>query len=107
MAPRLRNGTAAMDIARPERARQIRTRRIISWAAVALVIGLATLGLSRLRPAAPAVDKGNLWIGQVERGPMLREVRGNGTLVPVDVNWIAAANDARVVRILTLAGSPV
>jgi HlyD family secretion protein len=96
-----------MDIARPERARQIRTRRIITWAAVALVIGLATLGLSRLRPAAPEVDKGNLWIGQVARGPMLREVRGTGTLVPVDVNWIAAANDARVVRILTLAGSPV
>jgi HlyD family secretion protein len=107
MAPRLRNGSAAMDIARPERARQIRTRRIITWAAVALVIGLATLGLSRLRPAAPEVDKGNLWIGQVARGPMLREVRGTGTLVPVDVNWIAAANDARVVRILTLAGSPV
>lgn len=96
-----------MDIARPERARQIRIRRIIIWAAVALVIGLATLGLSRLRPAAPGVDKASLWIGQVERGPMLREVRGSGTLVPVEVNWIAAANDARVASILTLAGSLV
>jgi HlyD family secretion protein len=96
-----------MDIARPERARQIRIRRIVTWAAVALVIGLATLGLSRLRPAAPGVDKASLWIGQVERGPMLREVRGSGTLVPVDVNWIAAANDARVASILTLAGSAV
>jgi HlyD family secretion protein len=103
----LRNGSAALDIARPERARQIRIRRIITWAAVALVVGLATLGLSRLRPAAPGVEKGNLWIGQVERGPMLREVRGSGTLVPVDVNWIAAANDARVASILTLAGSAV
>ncbi|HEV8432046.1 MAG TPA: HlyD family efflux transporter periplasmic adaptor subunit [Thermoanaerobaculia bacterium] len=74
---------------------------------MALVIGLATLGLSRLRPAAPGVDKASLWIGQVERGPMLREVRGSGTLVPVDVNWIAAANDARVASILTLAGSAV
>lgn len=80
---------------------------MVSWAAAAVMVGLATLGLSRLRPAAPAVDKGSLWIGQVERGPMLREVRGNGTLVPVDVNWIAAATDARVARILTLAGSPV
>jgi len=96
-----------MDIARPERARQIRIRRIVTWVAVALVIGLATLGLSRLRPAAPGVEKGSLWIGQVERGPMLREVRGSGTLVPVDVNWIAAANDARVASILTLAGSAV
>lgn len=96
-----------MDIARPERARQIRTRRIITWAAVAIVVGLATLGLSRLRPAAPAVDKGNLWIGPVERGPMLRDVRGSGTLVPVDVNWIAAASDARVARILVLVGSDV
>src|SRR5947209_10930179 len=99
MAPRLRKGSAAMDIARPERARQIRIRRIISWAAVAVVVGLATLGLSRLRPAAPAIEKGSLWIGQVERGPMLREVRGSGTLVPVDVNWIAAASDARVASI--------
>jgi len=96
-----------MDIARPERARQIRIRRIITWAAVAVVVGLATLGLSRLRPAAPAIEKGSLWIGQVERGPMLREVRGSGTLVPVDVNWIAAASDARVASILTLAGSAV
>jgi HlyD family secretion protein len=96
-----------MDIARPERARQIRIRRIVTWAAVALVVGLATLGLSRLRPAAPGVEKASLWIGQVERGPMLREVRGSGTLVPVDVNWIAAANDARVASILTLAGSAV
>src|SRR5581483_10137779 len=98
---------AAMDIARPDRARQIRVRRLIIWAVAAAVVGLATLGLSRLRPAAPEVEKANLWIGQVERGPMLREVRGSGTLVPVDINWIAAANDARVARILTLAGSPV
>lgn len=80
---------------------------MVSWAAAAVLVGLATLGLSRLRPAAPEVDKANLWTGQVERGPMLREVRGNGTLVPVDVNWIAAATDARVARILTLAGSSV
>ncbi|HEY2830326.1 MAG TPA: HlyD family efflux transporter periplasmic adaptor subunit [Thermoanaerobaculia bacterium] len=80
---------------------------MISWAAVAVVVGLATLGLSRLRPAAPGVEKASLWIGPVERGPMLREVRGSGTLVPVDVNWIAAANDARVASILTLAGSAV
>lgn len=96
-----------MDIARPDRARQIRVRRLIIWAVAAAVVGLATLGLSRLRPAAPEVEKANLWIGAVERGPLLREVRGSGTLVPVDVNWIAAANDARVARILTLAGSPV
>ncbi|HJT18138.1 MAG TPA: HlyD family efflux transporter periplasmic adaptor subunit [Thermoanaerobaculia bacterium] len=80
---------------------------MVTWTIAAVVVGLATLGLSRLRPAAPEVDKSNLWIGQVERGPMLREVRGSGTLVPVDINWIAAANDARVASILTLAGSSV
>ena len=96
-----------MDIARPERAREIRLRRTLAWVAAAIVIALVTLGLSRLKPAAPQVDKGTVWIGQVERGPMLREVRGSATLVPIDVNWIAAANDARVVRILTLAGSAV
>jgi len=96
-----------MDIARPERARELRLRRIIAWTAGAVVIGLVTLGLSRLKPAAPQVEKASLWIGQVERGPMLREVRGSGTLVPVEVNWIASPNDARVSRILTLAGSAV
>jgi HlyD family secretion protein len=96
-----------MDIARPERARQIRLKRTLLWAAAMIVIALVTLGLSRLKPSAPQVDKANVWIGQVERGPMLREVRGSGTLVPVEVNWIAAANDARVARILTLAGSAV
>jgi HlyD family secretion protein len=96
-----------MDIARPERAREIRLRRTLSWAAAAIVIALVTLGLSRLKPAAPQVDKANVWIGQVERGPLVREVRGSGTLVPVDVNWIAAATDARVARIITLAGSAV
>ncbi len=107
MALGLRQGYPPMDIARPERARQIRLRRMALWAAASVVVGLATLGLSRLRPAAPEVDKANLWIGQVKRGPMLREVRGSGTLVPVDINWIAAATDGRVVRILTLAGTVV
>ena len=99
--------TPTMDIARPERAREIRLRRTLTWAAAAIIIALVTLGLSRLKPAAPEVDRANVWIGQVARGPMLREVRGSGTLVPVEVNWIAAANDARVARILTLAGSAV
>lgn len=96
-----------MDIARPERARQIRTRRILYGAAAAALVGLVTLGLSRLKPAAPGVEKANLWIMPVERGSLLRQVRGSGQLVPIDVNWIAATTDARVARVLTQAGTAV
>lgn len=96
-----------MDVARPERARQIRIRRILYGIAAAVLIGLATLGLSRLRPAAPAVEKANLWIVRVERGPLVRQVSGSGQLVPVEVNWIAAPAEARVARILTQPGTAV
>lgn len=96
-----------MDIARPERARQIRLRRILYGVAAAVVLGLVTLGLSRLKPAAPAVEKANVWIMPVERGSLLRQVRGNGQLVPVEVNWIAATTDARVARIVTQPGTAV
>ena len=82
-------------------------RRIAYGVGGAIVIALVTLGLSRLKPAAPSVEKANLWIRNVERGPMVREVRGSGTLVPVDVNWIAATTDARVARIVTEAGTAV
>ena len=76
-----------MDIARPELAKAKRMRRIIyGSAAVLLLIGV-TLGLSKLKPAAPTVDRSTVWSGTVARGNMLREVRGLGTLVPEDIRW--------------------
>ena len=96
-----------MDVSRPDRARQIRMRRILYGIAAAVILGIVTLGLSRLKPAAPGVEKANVWFGVVARGPLVRQVRGSGSLVPVEVNWIAAVTDARVARIVTQAGTAV
>jgi HlyD family secretion protein len=98
-----------MDIARPELKRQKRRRQII-WAGVAIVLLVAaTLGVSRLKPAAPSVERGTVWTDSVKRGPMLRQVRGLGTLVPSQeaVRQIPAETDATVVRIRLLPGSQV
>lgn len=97
-----------MDIARPAIiAQQKRMRRITYGAAAGVSLLLITLGLSRLKPAAPSVDRGTLVIDTVKRGGMLRQVRGLGTLVPEDFRWIPAATDGRVERIVVLPGSIV
>jgi HlyD family secretion protein len=96
-----------MDIQRPSNARAKRIRRII-YAAIALVsITGVTYGVTRLRPAAPAVDKATIWTDEVKRGPMIRDVRGIGTLVPVDIRWIPAQTDSRVDRIVLRPGAIV
>lgn len=70
-------------------------------------MALITMGLSRLKPAAPGVDRSTVWIDTVKRGPMLRQVRGLGTLTPVDIQWIPAATDGRVEKIAVLPGTAV
>src|SRR5271157_6198779 len=96
-----------MDIRRPSNARAKRIRRII-YAAIALVsITGVTYGVTRLRPAAPAVDKATIWTDEVKRGPMIRDVRGIGTLVPEDIRWIPAQTDSRVDRKLLYPGAIV
>ena len=86
-----------MDIPREDAKRQRRIRRIIYSAVGLLAIASVTYGLSRLKPAAPSVDKATVWIDTVKRGPMLLEVRGLGTLVPDELLWIPANSDGRVV----------
>src|SRR3989475_8815301 len=94
-----------MDIARPSNARKKRIRQI-SWAvAVLAAVGLITLGLSRLKPAAPTVEMAVVWVDTVKRGPMVRQVRGLGTLVPEEIRWIPAATEGRVERILIKPGT--
>src|SRR5690349_21066553 len=66
-----------------------------------------TYGLSKLKPAAPGVEMSTLWPDTVRRGPMLRDVRGLGTLVPEDTMLITARTDGRVERILIRPGTPV
>lgn len=96
-----------MDIPRPSNARAKMIRRIVLGTVGLLFIAGVTLGLSRLRPAAPSVDRATVWSDEVKRGPMLREVRGIGTLVPVDIQWIPAQTDAQVDRIVLRPGAVV
>jgi HlyD family secretion protein len=95
-----------MDIARQSPSRKKATHYAVA-AIAAVVVILTTVGLSRLKPAAPTVERSGAVIDVVKRGPMLREVRGAGTLVPEDVRWISATTDARVERVLVQAGSEV
>ena len=91
-----------VDIARsPVVKKKKKIRRILYGAAGLLVIILITVGVSRLKPAAPSVDRATVWIDTVKRGPMLRQVRGSGTLVPEDIRWIPAQTQGRVERIVT------
>ncbi|MFY9528270.1 MAG: HlyD family efflux transporter periplasmic adaptor subunit [Candidatus Acidiferrales bacterium] len=96
-----------MDIARPEVKRQKKIRRTIYVAAALVLIPLVTYALSRLKPAAPSVDRATVWTDTVKRGPMLREVRGLGTLVPETIVLIPAATDGRIEKRYILPGTPV
>jgi len=98
-----------MDIARPEFKEQKRRRQIM-WAGIGLVCLIAvTIGVTRLKPAAPEVERSTVWTDTVKRGPMLRQVRGIGSLIPSQefTRQIPAESEATVVRILKLPGSQV
>ncbi len=96
-----------MDIARPSNARQRLIRRSLYAAAGLLVVVLATVALSRLKPSVPVIDAATILADSVKRGPMVREVRGLGTLVPEDIRWIPSATQGRVERILLRPGTEV
>jgi HlyD family secretion protein len=96
-----------VDIARPSQAGRKRRMRIIYAAAGLVVLLSVTIGLARLKPAAPTVERSGVWIDTVRKGPMLRQVRGLGTLVPEEIRWIPALSDGRVERILIRPGTPV
>lgn len=96
-----------MDIVRPEIKHKKKMRRIGYIAAAVVLIPLVTYALSRLKPAAPSVDSGTVWTGTVKRGPMLRDVRGLGTLVPETIRLIPAVTDGQVQTRYLLPGTPV
>ncbi|MGD0427101.1 MAG: HlyD family efflux transporter periplasmic adaptor subunit [Candidatus Acidiferrales bacterium] len=96
-----------MDIVRPEIKHKKKMRRIAYIVAAVVLIPLVTYALSRLKPAAPSVDSGTVWTGTVKRGPMLRDVRGLGTLVPETIRLIPAVTDGQVQTRYLLPGTPV
>lgn len=93
-----------MDI--PREKKPDRKRFLYIGGGVASLV-LLTLGLSRLKPAAPSVDEGTLWMDTVRQGQMLREVRGPGTLVPEQIRWVSAVVPGRVDKKLVQPGERV
>jgi HlyD family secretion protein len=97
-----------MDIKRPAKSKFKKRIRTV----VLIVIGLGAVGgityvLAKLKPAAPTLDRSTAVIDTVKRGEMVREVHGNGTLVPQVTRWIPAPADGRVEKILVQAGVEV
>ena len=98
---------STMDKPRPDVAAKKRKRRIITIAAVALGVILATIGVSRLKPAVPTAERSTVWIDTVKRGPVVRQVRGLGTLLPENIRWIPANTEGRVEKIIIWPGTRV
>ena len=96
-----------MDIARPSNAKKKRIKQAIYAGVGLLAVVLVSVGLSRLKPAAPTVERAVVWPAKVERGPMVRQVRGLGTLTPEDIRWIPATTQGRVERIILRPGTQV
>jgi HlyD family secretion protein len=97
-----------VDIARDPAILRRRRRRQLGYGVVAVIamIGVS-IKLARMEPAPPSVDRATLLIDTVRRGPIVRQVRGSGTLVPEDTRWIPAITDGRVERILLRPGATV
>ena len=98
---------SSMDVPRAGVAAKKRKRRIMMIAGGAVALIAATFAISRLKPAVPSVDRSTVWVDTVKRGPMVRQVRGLGTLVPEDIQWIAAQTEGRVEKIIVRPGAKV
>ena len=93
-----------MDIPREKKPDR---RRFLYIGAAVAVLAVTTLGLSRLKPAAPTVEAGTLWMDTVRQGAFVRDVRGPGTLVPEQIRWVSAVAPGRVERKLVQPGARV
>ena len=96
-----------MDIQRKDAGKKRLIRRIVIGVVVVAAVAGTSVVVGRLKPAAPSVDLSVVWRDTVKRGPMTREVRGLGTLVPIDTMLIPATTEGRVQRILIYPGTPV
>jgi HlyD family secretion protein len=98
---------SSMDVAIPHAAKARRRRRLAYSVSAFVVLVGVTVGLSRLKPAAPQVERAQVWVDAVKLGDMVCQVRGTGTLVPETVLWIPTVVAGRVHRILVLPGTAV
>jgi HlyD family secretion protein len=96
-----------MDVKREGVAKKKMIKRIIIFSLTAVAVAGISWQLSKLKPAAPTVERATVWIDSVKRGPMVREVRGLGTLVPEDIVWIPAQFDSQVAKVGVHSGDEV
>jgi HlyD family secretion protein len=94
-----------MDV--PRARAKPRMRRAVLIIGTIVVLAAITFGVRWYASRAPAVSRGQLWVGTVQRGPLTLEVRGTGTLVPTDVRWAAAPVAGRVEKVLVQPGAIV
>lgn len=93
-----------MDIKREP---QKNTKKLILGGVGVLGLVGVTVALMSLKPAAPSVDGSTIYRDTVERGDMVLEVRGPGTLIPEQVRFISAVTAGRVEKRLLLPGARV
>ena len=96
-----------MDVSRAGFAERRRRRRWILGACALVAVIVVSIAVSRLKPAPPSVERETVYFGTVERGSMLRQVWGHGTLVPIELRWIPAQTRGRVERVLLRPGARV
>jgi HlyD family secretion protein len=96
-----------MDIKREGVARRKRIRLAIYLVLILAGASLASWRLYKLQPAAPSVERATVWVDAVKRGPMLRDVKGIGTLLPEDIVWIPANSEGQVNKVLVKSGERV
>ena len=96
-----------MDIQRPDLKKKRQQRQLLMGAVLVVVLAAVAFFISRLKPAAPTVERATVWIDSVKRGPMLREVKGLGTLVPEDIVVIPTLEDGQVIKVLVKSGEKV
>jgi HlyD family secretion protein len=95
------------DVKREGVAEARKKKQRVLYVAGGVVVALLAFWVSRLEPAAPTVERSTVWMDKVVRGSMLRQVRGPGTLVPVEIRWVAARTEGRVEQIVVLPGTDV
>ena len=96
-----------MDVKREGVAEARKRKQTIMYIVGGVVFLVLAAWVAQLEPAAPSVDRSTVWMDKVARGSMLRQVRGPGTLVPVEIRWLAARTEGRVERVLVLPGTDV
>ncbi|MEO5923440.1 MAG: efflux RND transporter periplasmic adaptor subunit [Bryobacteraceae bacterium] len=96
-----------MDVKREGVARKKKIKYAIYFFILAVFTTFAGYRVAQLEPASPSVEFATLWPDTVKRGPMVRDVKGIGTLVPEEIVWIPAKSEGQVEKVLRKSGEQV